>query len=59
MDGRMVIHNFFRGLASSLNIGSSPLYRYPYRTSAEAFQGDWKRIGKDITTVLDRLHEQR
>jgi hypothetical protein len=47
------IREFLKGIVSVLTIMPSPLYRYPYRNSAEAFRGDWSRIGKDIDYVFD------
>lgn len=45
---------FLKGVVSVLTINPSPLYRYPYRNSAEAFRGDWSRIGKDIEYVFEK-----
>lgn len=50
---------FLKGVVSVLTIMPSPLYRYPYRNSAEAFRGDWSRIGKDIDYVFDKATEGR
>ncbi len=47
------LRGFFGGLVSVMTVMPSPLYRYPYRNAAEAFRGDWKRIGKDIDYVMD------
>ena len=48
--------NFFSGALSVISVTATPqLYRYPYRTSAEALRGDMKRIGKDIDTCLDQI----
>lgn len=51
-----MIGDFFKGIASVLHVTSTPpLYRYPYRTSAEALRGDMKRIGSDIQASLDKM----
>ena len=51
-----VMRNFVSGLLSVLKITSAPLlYRYAYRTSAEALRADWLNIGKDIENVMGRL----
>jgi hypothetical protein len=47
------IREFMKGIVSVMTVLPSPLYRYPYRNSAEAFRGDWQRIGKDIAYVLE------
>lgn len=47
------LREFLKGIVSVLTIFPSPLYRYPYRNSAEAFRGDWSRIGKDMAYVFD------
>lgn len=48
---------FFRlllgGMVSVFTLGSSPLYRYPYRNEAEGLSGDLQRLGKDIANTLD------
>lgn len=49
-----MIRDFFAGIISVLTISRPPLYKYPYRNSAEAFRGDWGRIGKDIEYVFDK-----
>lgn len=60
-----VIGDFVGGLIKVLKItGADMLYRYPYRTSAEAMRADWSKIGQDITSVIGTLesevsHEQR
>jgi len=51
----MFIRNLFAGICSTLSFTSSELYRYPYRSASEAFGGDWKRIGKDITSAIEEL----
>ena len=50
--------NCLRGLVSVLTISSSPLYRYPYRNAAEAFRGDWQKIGQDLSMALDKIDER-
>lgn len=51
-----VMGDFARGLLSVIKVtGSSMLYRYPYRTSAEGLRSDWGNIGKDIDSVIGRL----
>lgn len=45
------------GIASTLSINASPLYRYPYRNGAEAFRGDTRRIAGDMEAVLDKIDE--
>ncbi len=46
---------FLEGMMSVLTITSPPLYRYPYRNSAEAFRGDFKRVAEDIAAAFDAL----
>ncbi|MCH2547063.1 MAG: hypothetical protein MK052_05605 [Alphaproteobacteria bacterium] len=53
----LVIREFFKGIVSVLTVMPSPLYRYPYRNSAEAFRGDWSRIGKDISYVFEETKQ--
>ena len=48
-------NGFFGGIISALTLSNTPLYRYPYRNSQEAFRSDWKRIGKDIETAQQNL----
>lgn len=51
-----MLGDFFRGGLSVISITASPqLYRYPYRTNAEALRGDMKRIGGDIEASLDKM----
>ena len=52
--------NFLDGLSRQFAITTPPLYRYPYRNSAEGLRGDMNRIGKDIKYLLDKedSHEQ-
>lgn len=49
-----VIREFLKGIVSVLTVMPAPLYRYPYRNTAEAFRGDWGRIGKDIEFIFDK-----
>lgn len=53
-----VIREFLKGVVSVLTVMPSPLYRYPYRNSAEAFRGDWGRIGKDIAYVFEQPEKE-
>lgn len=57
-DARMWILTIWQGLSAGLRVQDSPLYRYPYRSAAEAFRGDAKRIGGDIQASLERRYEQ-
>ena len=49
------VRAFLRGMVSVLTIMPAPLYRYPHRNSAESFRGDWSRIGKDISFIMDEI----
>lgn len=49
------VREFLKGIVSVLTVMPAPLYRYPYRNSAEAFRGDWGRIGKDIEFVFQQV----
>lgn len=54
-----IIKHFVSGLLSVLKITGAPLlYRYPYRTSAEAFRADWTSIGNDIESVMGKLQAE-
>lgn len=53
------LREFLKGIVSVLTIFPSPLYRYPYRNSAEAFRGDWSRIGKDISYIYDETKQDK
>lgn len=53
----MLLQSIFQGMVSTLSVASSELYRYPYRNAAEAFRGDWKRIGQDIEQSLNHLEQ--
>lgn len=47
---------FLDGMLGVLNITSSPMmYRYPYRSNAEALRGDMLKIGKDMETTLEKV----
>ena len=48
----MFLWRMLEGMTSIFTIARSELYRYPYRQSAEAMRGDWKRIGKDIEAII-------
>ena len=48
--------SMMEGLSSGLRVTESPLYRYPYRSAAEAFRGDQKRIADDITATLEKYN---
>ncbi len=51
-----VIRDFITGGFSVMKIIGAPmLYRYPYRTSAEALRSDWLKIGNDVENVIGRL----
>lgn len=53
-----VIGDFIGGLLHVIKVTGAPLlYRYPYRTSAEALRTDWLSIGKDIESVIGRLED--
>lgn len=53
-----VVREFLKGVVSVLTVLPSPLYRYPYRNTAEAFRGDWGRIGKDISYVFEQPEKE-
>lgn len=52
-----VLFDFLGGLSRQFAITTPPLYRYPYRNSAEGLRGDMRRLGKDIEFVLARDEE--
>lgn len=52
---RRLAGEVLRGVMSVLNVTAAPLFRYPYRTSAEALRGDWKRIGGDVESAFKEL----
>lgn len=47
------LRGVFGGMSGVLSVNPSPLYRYPYRNSAEGLSGDIGRVGKDIAYTLD------
>lgn len=51
------IRSLLGGMMSVMTFSPSPLYRYPYRNSAEAFRGDWSRIGKDISYICEQMQQ--
>lgn len=54
-----VVGDFVMGLMSVLKVTGAPLlYRYPYRTSAEALRADWGRIGGDVDSVIGKLEAE-
>ncbi len=54
-----IIGSFASGIVSVLKLTGAPLlYRYPYRTSAEAMRADWSKIGGDITSVMGSLDKE-
>ena len=53
--GQGLFREVVRGIMSVLTVSSSPLYRYPYRNSSEAFRGDFKRIGSDMESALNQI----
>jgi hypothetical protein len=53
------LKGFLSSIASALTLTSPPLYRYPYRNTAEAFRGDWKNIGKDIEAAQQNFDGTR
>lgn len=55
----MLLHDFVKGFMSVITVTASPqLYRYPYRTSAEALRGDMQRIGKDMQSTFEKLAQE-
>lgn len=54
-----MILQLVKGIMSVLSVGSSPLYRYPYRNAAEAFRGDMNRIARDVNNALERLEQDK
>lgn len=53
-----MLHDFVKGFISVITVTAAPqLYRYPYRSSAEALRGDMQRIGKDMQATFDKLSE--
>lgn len=51
------LFTILEGLSAGLRVQESPLYRYPYRSSAEAFRGDTKRISSDIEASMESHRE--
>ena len=53
--------NFFKqlfgGFSAVFSITTPPLYRYPYRNSAEALRGDMLRVGGDMHYVGEQMSE--
>ena len=55
-----IVGHFMLGMLKVLKItGAELLYRYPYRTSAEAFRSDWSKIGNDIHSVIGTLESEK
>jgi hypothetical protein len=52
-----VLFDFLGGLSRQFEITTPPLYRHPYRNSAEGLRGDMLRLGKDMEFVLAREEE--
>ena len=53
-----IFGDFAFGLLHVIKITGAPLlYRYPYRTSAEALRTDWMSLGKDIDSVIGKLED--
>lgn len=48
------LFDVFAGTARLFTITTPPLYRYPYRNSAEGLRGDMGRIGKDIAYLMEK-----
>lgn len=48
------IKYFFLGMGSILSLPSAPLYRYPYRNSAEGLRADCIKVGHDIYNLWER-----
>ena len=46
--------NFFAGFGRLFSITIPPLYRYPYRNSAEGLRGDMLRLGSDIEYTMEK-----
>ena len=50
------MRDFVTGFVSVLKLVGGPMiYRYPYRTSAEALRGDWLNISKDMNNIMGAL----
>lgn len=53
-----MLNDFVKGFISVITVTASPqLYRYPYRSSAEALRGDMLRVGKDMSETFDKLNQ--
>lgn len=53
-----MLHDFVKGFISVITVTAAPqLYRYPYRSSAEALRGDMQRVGADMQATLDKVSE--
>ncbi len=49
------VSHLMLGMSSAFTVTVSPLYRYPYRNSAEALRGDWLKIGKDVERAAEEM----
>jgi hypothetical protein len=50
------IGDFIKGFLSVVTVTAAPqLYRYPYRTSAEALRGDMQKVGDDMASAFEQL----
>jgi len=55
-----VVRDFVVGFVSVLKLVGGPMiYRYPYRTSAEALRADWLNIGKDMQNIMGALEKEK
>jgi hypothetical protein len=55
-----IIGSFLEGVFSVMSANVSPqMYRYPYRTSAEALRGDMLRVGKDMDSTLGKCESEQ
>jgi len=55
-----VVRDFMGGFLSVLKLVGGPMvYRYPYRTSAEALRSDWLNIGKDMRNIMGALEQEK
>ena len=46
--------DFIVGMGSILSLPAAPLYRYPYRNSAEGLRADCLKVGHDIYNLWER-----
>jgi hypothetical protein len=54
-----MLHDFVKGFISVITVTAAPqLYRYPYRSSAEALRGDMQRVGRDMQSTFDKLAQE-